>query len=69
VVEPLAVPTIHGAIFLGIQALAGTDDPRLWASSNDSGKVFQRDPDPSTTLDRMRVPRVPMLRLEVSPTR
>jgi hypothetical protein len=74
VLEELKVPTQHAPIWIGIhgpversRGFAGNSDPRLWASSRDSGLVFQRDPDPSTPLSATRVPRTPMVRVEVEP--
>ncbi len=58
-------PIQHGTLWLGIHAPAG-GDPRLWATSNRS-EAYQRDPDPSAALSNLKIPRTPMVRLEVVP--
>jgi hypothetical protein len=67
VVEVLDLPTQRAALYVGIQSPGGGGDPRLWASSNDTKKVYQRDPDPNVPLSATTIPRTPLLRLEVSP--
>ncbi|HEY7953968.1 MAG TPA: hypothetical protein VII38_01710 [Polyangia bacterium] len=68
IVERLALPVERAPIWVGLSS-PGDDggDVRLWASSNDSGSVFARDPDPATPLSAGKQPRTPMVRLEVSP--
>jgi hypothetical protein len=65
VVEALTVPVQHGPLWIGIFS-RGDGDPRLWASSNNSGAVFVRDPNPAARPSEC-LPRTPVLRLEVSP--
>lgn len=68
IVEELVdVPLQRGAVFVGLHCPVRESDPRLWATSNDTGQVFQRDSDPSLTLDQMKIPRTPRLRLIVIP--
>ena len=66
IVERLDLPVQRAPIWIGLYG-SGDGDVRLWASSNDSGNVFARDPDPSTPLSAGRQPRTPMVRVEVSP--
>ncbi len=68
VIETFDLPPQHAALWVGLSSPGGGNDPRLWASSNDSVAVFMRDPDPSTPLSATKVPRTPLLRLEFSPT-
>ncbi len=69
VTESLAdVATQHGPVFIGIYSPEKQGDPRLWANSNDSGEVFQREADPSLPLDALRVRRTPKLRVIVIPS-
>jgi hypothetical protein len=65
VVEALAVPVQRAPVWIGIST-GGDADPRLWASSNNSGAVFARNGDP-TARPTERLPRTPILRLEVAP--
>ncbi len=65
VLEQLGLPMQKGPIWIGIHAVGG-DDPRLWASSNESS-AYQRDPDPATPFDSTRIRRTPMVRLDVLP--
>ncbi|HZS42483.1 MAG TPA: hypothetical protein VFF06_36885 [Polyangia bacterium] len=67
VVEELDVPEGRGPLWIGYWSASG--DARLWASSNATGAVFQRDADPQTPLASTRIPRTPMLRVEVAPWR
>jgi hypothetical protein len=68
VVEDLSdVPVQRAPIFIGLYSPEKTADARLWATSNDSGQVFQRDPDPSVPLSSMKIPRTPRLRVAVAP--
>ena len=73
VVEELSLPVQRAPIWIGIHnpghaAETGRgDDPRLWATSNDSGSVFQRDADPNTPRSATHIPRTPVVRLEVEP--
>jgi hypothetical protein len=68
VVEDLSdVPTQRAPIFVGLYSPEKHADPRLWATSNDSGQVFQRDPDPTVPLSSMKIPRTPRLRVAVAP--
>jgi len=67
VVEPLEVPAQHGPLFVGIHSPGGGGDPRLWASSTDTQRVFQRDADPNVPLTQSTIPRTPIVRLEVAP--
>lgn len=66
-VEPLELGPQKGPLWIGISGPGGSD-PRLWATSNNSGSVFQREADPTVPLSEMAIPRTPMLRLEVAPT-
>jgi hypothetical protein len=61
------VPVQRAPIFIGIYSPEKEGDPRLWASSNDSGHVFQREADPSTPLSSSRIPRTPKLRVVLVP--
>ena len=61
------VPPQHAPVFVGISSPEKQSDPRLWASSNDTGSVFQREADPAVTLDQTRIPRTPKLRVTVVP--
>ncbi len=63
-----SLPAQKGAIWVGYFSRGGGGDPRLWATSNNSGAVFSRDADPSTPLSAGRLPRTPILRVELSPT-
>lgn len=68
VVESLAdLPVQTGPIFIGLSSPEKHSDPRLWASSNDSGQVFMREADPATPLSAMHIPRTPKLRVSVVP--
>ena len=67
VIEELDLPAQHAPIWVGLHSPGGGNDPRLWASSNDSGSVYMRDPDPSTPLSSTKIPRTPLLRIEFSP--
>jgi hypothetical protein len=68
VVEDLSdVPVQRGPIFLGIYNPEKEGDARLWATSNDSGAVFQREADPSVPLSQTRLKRTPVVRVRVRP--
>jgi hypothetical protein len=66
VVEELDAPPGTGAFWLGIHAPGG-GDARLWASSNRAA-VYQRDPDPATPFSSTKIPRTPIVRIEVAPS-
>lgn len=69
IIEDLSsLPPQKGAVWIGYFSRGGGGDPRLWATSNNSGAVFSRDVDPSTPLSAGRLPRTPILRVELSPT-
>lgn len=55
---------LRGAFFVGIWGPVREGDPRLWATSNSSGEVFQRELDPAALSP---VPRTPILRVTVAP--
>jgi hypothetical protein len=63
VIEELSLPAQRGAIWIGVHSPGG-GDPRLWATSNDSGAAFMRDADPTARPER--IPRTPVMRLEVT---
>jgi hypothetical protein len=64
VVEELSdVPVQRGPIFVGISNPEKSGDARLWATSNDSGSVFQREADPTVPLSQTRIKRTPVLRV------
>ena len=66
VVEPLGdLPLQGGQLFIGLHGPDRQSDPRLWATSNDTGRVVQRDNDPRAPISRSR--RTPILRLVVAP--
>jgi hypothetical protein len=65
IVEELELPPGRGPLWIGYWSSSG--DARLWASSNATGAVFQREADPSTPLASLKIPRTPMLRVEVAP--
>ena len=68
VVEDLtSLPEQRGPIFLGIYNPEKEGDARLWATSNDSGAVFQREADPTVPLSQTRVKRTPVVRLSARP--
>jgi hypothetical protein len=68
VIEELAgLPVQKGPIFIGIYSPEKESDPRLWATSNDSGAVFQREADPSVPLSQTAIKRTPRLRVTVRP--
>jgi hypothetical protein len=62
--ELLGVPPQKGAVFVGLYSPERDSDPRLWATPNASGAVFQRGPDGALSP----VPRTPVLRLDVAPS-
>jgi hypothetical protein len=65
VVEDLAgIGPLDGAVWVGLSSPEREGDPRLWATSNDSGAVFSRETEPGRLG---RVPRTPVLRLEIRP--
>ena len=69
VIEDLTdVATQHGPIFVGLYSPEKHGDPRLWATSNDTGNTFQRDTDPATPLSSLKIPRTPRLRVTVVPS-
>jgi hypothetical protein len=66
IVEDLSrVPAQRGPIFVGVYSPEKHSDPRLWASSDDTGQVVQRELDPAQPFTR--VPRTPKLRVAVAP--
>ena len=68
VVEELpGTPPVRGPLWVGISCPEKHSDPRLWATSNDSGNVFQRDADVLLTLDQLRIRRTPQLRVTITP--
>jgi hypothetical protein len=68
IVEDLAGVAVQRApVWIGVACPDKASDPRLWAASNDSGAVFQREADPSVPLEQLRIPRTPRLRVEVAP--
>ena len=68
VVEHIDVAAVqHAPVFVGLSSPEKHGDPRLWASSNNTGEVFQRDADPSVALEHLRIPRTPKLRVTVLP--
>jgi hypothetical protein len=66
VVETPALGERHAPLWIGLYSPGGGGDPRLWATSNTSD-VFQRDADPTVPLYSGRIPRTPVLRVEVAP--
>jgi hypothetical protein len=68
VVEDLSDAQVqHGPIFVGIYSPEKESDARLWATSNDSGSVFQREADPTVPLSQTRLKRTPIVRVRVRP--
>ena len=66
VIEELAeVPMQKAPIFIGIYSPEKEGDARLWATSNDSGAVFQREADPTLPLSQSAIKRTPRVRLTV----
>jgi hypothetical protein len=68
VIEVLDLPVQTKPIWIGFWSLGGSNDPRLWASNSESGQAFQRDPDPDVPLYSLKLPRTPLVRLELEPT-
>lgn len=64
VIEELELAPQRGPLWIGFHSPGG--DVRLWASSN-SAAVYMRDPDPAAPFQSTRIPRTPMLRVEVAP--
>jgi hypothetical protein len=62
IVEELGGLPLQGAFYVGLWSPVKESDPRLWATSNESGAVFQREADGSLT----KVPRTPLLRVELA---
>jgi hypothetical protein len=67
IVERLDLPVQKTPLYVGIFS-PGAGDPRLWATSNETRRVFQRDPDPSTPMSSTAIPRTPILRLDIAPS-
>jgi hypothetical protein len=68
ITESLAdVPVQRAPIFVGLYSPEKHGDPRLWASANDSGEVFQRELDAANAAAATRIPRTPKLRVVVEP--
>lgn len=63
VLERVPLPTLHGPLWVGLSG----KDASLWTSAHDSSWVFQRDLNPQVALYSGRVPKTPLLRVEVAP--
>lgn len=68
VVETLPeLPLQRGPLWVGLGVSDITSEARVWASSNDSGAVFQRDTQEQTAIMSTPVHYTPMVRLAVQP--
>lgn len=69
IVEDMAGLPLSGPFFVGVWSPEKDSDPRLFATSNDSGAAFQRETEPPDSI--VKIPRTPVLRVEIatSPTR